>query len=72
MWNIKEKTQMPLWNHSIEQECRMLQSILQEGAMTAYSDILKMREAGRRYQVILDVGNGYRIEEILEYEKIWD
>lgn len=40
---------MPLRNHSIEQECRMLQSILQEGAMTAYSDILKMREAGRRY-----------------------
>lgn len=63
---------MPLWNHFIEQECRMLQSILQEGAMTAYSDILKMREAGRRYQVILDVGNGYRIEEIMEYEKIWD
>lgn len=52
--------------------CRMLQSILQEGAMTAYSDILKMREAGRHYQVILDVENGYRIEEIMEYEKIRD
>lgn len=52
--------------------CRMLQSILHEGAMTAYSDILKMRGTGRNYRIILDIGNGYRIEEITEYEKIWD
>lgn len=52
--------------------CRMLQSILHEGAMTAYSDILKMRGAGRNYRIILDIRNGYRIEEITEYEKIWD